>query len=626
MKPHSARLAAATALLLTLGVAPAVAGTATTTSAELHQAGGTRTPLPGRVLPRELRGQGAVDALGSQLSAVARFNGLTARRLRTILTTDKTAWISAEGQMFYRDEMPTSALAAGSTSLSAAYPTSQTFALHSRPGASRQIYLDFNGLDLLNSAWSTMPKNPVKSGTYTGYDSDGKVGTFGATEHAWIQEVWREVAEIYAPFDVDVTTADGGAGARTKSTPSDPTYGTQVVFTNSASAVNQACGGTCLGIAFLGTFGEVDPAGMFQPAFVFTTKTMTPMIAAQGAAHEAGHTLGLNHDGSTNGTTVQPYYAGTPAWGPIMGSASFRAVSQFSKGEYAGANNTEDDFALIQAQGLPLRPDDHVNTAGSTTGTADDLGTKTSYAVNGVISSRTDTDVVAVRLECATAMTVRATGIGPQAAVDLRLDVLNSAGATVTTNSPVSSYTGTGSKIVSTGMSASVTVPGAIGTYYLRVDGVGNGNPRGPGWSDYGSLGQYKLTANGCVDGVTSPPVSPPPATSPTNQSPAAVTRPGPPRIGTASPGAKGKQVTATVRWYAPTRTGGAPITKYRVVAKRLDARGRVVRSYASGDRGPTVRKVSVRLPKARYRFVVVAWNRVGASTYSALSNAVAAR
>ena len=50
-----------------------------------------------------------------------------------------------------------------------------------------------------------------------------------------------------------------------------------------------------------------------------------------------------------------------------MGSATFRAVSQFSKGEYAGANNTEDDFAVIQAHGLPLRADDH----GNTTATAD---------------------------------------------------------------------------------------------------------------------------------------------------------------------------------------------------------------------------------------------------------------
>ena len=93
------------------------------------------------------------------------------------------------------------------------------------------------------------------------------------------------------------------------------------------------------------------------------------MIVAQAASHEAGHTLGLHHDG----TQTAPYYAGTSAWGPIMGSSRNRAVSQFSQGEYAGANNTQDDFAVIQANGLPLRADDH----GSSTSTATQLGART---------------------------------------------------------------------------------------------------------------------------------------------------------------------------------------------------------------------------------------------------------
>ena len=38
-----------------------------------------------------------------------------------------------------------------------------------------------------------------------------------------------------------------------------------------------------------------------------------------------------------------------------------------------------------------------------------------------------------------------------------------------------------------------------------RVDGVGNGSPSGSGWSDYGSLGQYRLTSTGCEDVPTLP-------------------------------------------------------------------------------------------------------------------------
>ena len=549
-------------------------------------------------------------------------NGLTPARLEQVLRTDTTAWISETGQMFYRDEMPTGEEASGSgtgAALAAAYPTSQTFSLHSRPGASKQIYLDFNGVDLVNAAWSTMPKNPIQAGTYTGYDSDGNVNAYGAAEHAWIQDVWRQVAEIYAPFDVDVTTADGGAGARTKSTPGDTTYGTQVVFTNSASAVQQACASQCLGIAFVGTFGDLDPAGALQPAFVFTSTTMSPIIAAQGAAHEAGHTLGLTHDGTTDGTNTQAYYAGNRLWGPVMGSATFRGISQFSKGEYANANNTEDDFSVIQAQGLPLRVDDH----GSSATAADQLGAKASYAVSGVISTRTDSDVFAIDVQCPTDLTVTAQGIGPQAAVDLRLDVLNGSGATVTSNAPASTYAGTGSKLVVSGMNATAKVSGAIGRYYLRVDGVGVGDPRTTGYSDYGSVGQYKLTANGCVARASDPP----PTGGGTQEPPPVVTRPSAPRIGTASSGADGGTISAVARWYAPTSNGGAPITKYRVLARRLDANGHTVVTYTSAFQGPSVRKLSMTLPKkARYKFQVVAWNRIGASTYSAISNVVNAR
>ena len=120
-------------------------------------------------------------------------------------------------------------------------------------------------------------------------------------------------------------------------------------------------------------------------------------------------------------------------------------------------------------------------------------------------------------------------------------------------------------------MNASVTVPGAIGTYYLRVDGVGNGDPKKTGWSDYGSLGQYRLTAKGCAT-----------KTLAVQRRRRSVSRPSSPRIGKATAGAKGGASTAVVRWLAPTSNGGAAVTKYRVLARRLNAQGRVVRSYGS--------------------------------------------
>ena len=632
MPSHSWRAAVlATALLTTLGAAPALADSAARTPAR-----GDRTAPPAarsapsddepeRVLPDQMRGRSAVKALGNRIKRVAASNGLTAPELEELLTEDHTVWLSTAGKVYYREDAPEEASGgeSGVTALAAltpAYPTNQTFALHSNAGAARTIFLDFNGATIQGTKWNTSNGGSIVDGSHIGWDSDGSPSTFNSSEHGWIQEVWREVAEAYAPMNVDVTTQDPGQAAWTRTSSSDTTYGTRVVVTSSRTAKTQACGG-CLGVAWVGTFDDVDRNAVYQPAWVFADNPQfAPMIVAQAASHEVGHTLGLHHDG----LGVETYFAGTSAWGPIMGSSRTRAVSQWSRGEYAGANQTEDDFAVMQANGLPYRIDDH----GSSTGSADQLGTRTSYDVRGIIGSRTDNDVFAINLPCTTDLTVSANGIGPQTTLDLSLTVLDGAGRSVATNSPASTFSG--SPPVSSGMNASVSVPGATGTYYLRLDGVGNGSAAAAGWSDYGSLGQFRLVATGCPD-LTQPPTptptpTPTPKPAPTTTSPQPATRPSAPVIRVASSGARRGPVTAVARWSAPTRTGGASITKYRVRALRLNRKNQVVRAYGSSYLGASTRALTMRLPKARYVFSVMAWNRVGASTWSRSSGIVRAR
>ncbi len=478
--------------------------------------------VPTPVLPRKMRGGAAADALGGRLTSVAARNDLSAPRLKRLLTEDKTAWLSREGQLFYQEEVPAALGGAGSgTPPKASYAASETFALHSRPGATRKIFLDFDGAEVSNTGWN-VGGNAIGNGSHIGWNGDGSADSFSPAEHDWIQEVWRQVAETYAPFDVDVTTQDPGPDGWTRSSYSDTTYGTRVVITSSATAPAQACAGACLGVAWVGTFDAVDPNRYYQPAWVFATSpSLRPMIVAQAASHEAGHTLGLHHDG----TQTAPYYAGTTAWGPIMGSSSTRAVSQFSQGEYVGANNTEDDFAVIQANGLSMRADDH----GNSTSTATRLGARTAYDVSGVISTRTDTDTIAIDVDCPTDVVVAAKGIGYQTSLNLALTVLDGAGNTVATSSPASGYAGW--PPVSTGMDAQVTLRAAKGTYYLRLDGVGQGAPATTVWSDYGSLGQWRLTANGCASAQSPPtdaPVDPPvpPPSTPTT-APPVLKRPG---------------------------------------------------------------------------------------------------
>ena len=61
------------------------------------------------------------------------------------------------------------------------------------------------------------------------------------------------------------------------------------------------------------------------------------------SSHEVGHTVGLSHDGNSSTS----YYSGHGNWAPIMGSGYNRNVTQWSKGEYANANQLQNDLTII---------------------------------------------------------------------------------------------------------------------------------------------------------------------------------------------------------------------------------------------------------------------------------------
>src|SRR5688572_19599226 len=63
--------------------------------------------------------------------------------------------------------------------------------LHSLPGAYAVLYLDFDGHN--EGEWSDI--------------QSAQVDMFGGTP-AEMQEIWARVAEDFAPFNIDVTTAD----------------------------------------------------------------------------------------------------------------------------------------------------------------------------------------------------------------------------------------------------------------------------------------------------------------------------------------------------------------------------------------------------------------------------------
>ena len=561
-------------------------------------------------------GAAVLAALADRLPQAAAVNRMSPAKLAGILERDPSAWIGEDGQMFYVEEAEAPEAAAGNVAgaATATYPESQTFALHSLPGSTHTIYLDFDGATVSNTWWNG-GSGGMPARFYTGFTLDGDSSTFTSAERAYIQQVWRIVAEKYAPFDVDVTTQDPGPAGYNRSGPPDTTYGDHVMITDDSGAVSSACGGSCSGVALVDTFDDSsDSNGYLEPAWVFSSMTSgSPVLTAHTVAHEVGHTFGLNHDGDA----THEYFSGHGNWFPIMGSG-VKGVGQFSKGEYAGANNTQDDLAIIAANGAPLRVDDHGDQ--TTRATAVTTGSVT----DGVITTSADGDVFAVNHDCSTRLTARVTGVGAGASLDASLTVTDQTGKVVGSADPASGQTNSWPALP-TGMEAQVTVAAGVGTYYVRVGGVGSGDPVNTGYSGYGSVGQYVLAISNC-DGTM--PVVTTPAT-PTSVSTTTTTSgtggPGAPKIGRAGPGQRGGAATATARWSAPANRGHA-VTGYRVLAERLSNSGRVEKVFTTKLLSPRSRSASLRLTKGSYRFRVVAYDPTGASPESAPSRTVRAR
>ena len=359
---------------------------------------------------------------------------------------------------------------------------STAFSLHSRPGSRRVIYLDFDGQTITGTGW-----NGNTGGTCYAdpYDSDGKP-TFSDDERTAIAGTWARVAEDYASMDVDVTTADPGVDAINRSSGLDSRYGTRVVVTysrslcpNGKTLYASVCGGGCGGVSYVGVFDQTPNHDYYQPALVFQNGVgFDQKLIAEAASHEVGHTGGLSHDGNA----TSPYDWGHGSWAPIMGAAYYEPITQWSKGEYAGANQTQDDFAVMQSNGLLPVADDYPERSPAPLAPG--------VPRTGIISSRSDVDTFAITIATATTVTVTATPAAVSPDLDISL-TLSKGKETIAYADPPSAYVSTD---VASGLDASITTTLSPGTYTARVDGVGAGNPLDTGYSDYASVGAYTVT------------------------------------------------------------------------------------------------------------------------------------
>jgi hypothetical protein len=427
-----------------------------------------------------LRKQQAINKLGNRLAAVAAEHGKTPSQLRRMFLEDETLHIDKNERLLYiekaPDEAEVAAAQAESAPQAAPYPYSETFALHSRPNSTRKIYLDFNGHTISSTnAWSYY----LSGGVAAPYDLDGAPNSFSPAEQDVIQNIWQRMSEDYAPFDVDVTTQDPGAAF----------YGSRAVMTPT-----NFMGSGVGGVAYVGAFiyGE-----NYQPAWIFTAGWgSNDKGIAEAASHEVGHNLGLHHDA----TSTQSYYGGHGVWAPIMGVGYNKNVSQWSKGEYPGADNNEDDLAIMQEY-TPLIADDY----GNTTDTANVLS-GTSINVSGLITTRTDADVFKFTTGAGN-VSINVSPAPRGANLDIKAEILDSAGNVIATSDPSSFSL---ANTFPAGMSAGFNQTLSAGTYYLRIDGAGSASDdSSAGYSDYASIGQYNVTGTlGSTGGSSQPPVA----------------------------------------------------------------------------------------------------------------------
>lgn len=326
--------------------------------------------------------------------------------------------------------------------------------LNSLPGAVAVAYLDMDGQVVSGTQWAN-------GGTIT---AKGISTTF---TQAQMTEIWRRTVEDYSPFQINVTTEEAvylatPANRRIRCiiTPDNEWYG--------------AAGG----VAYISSFTWTGDT----PCWVFSDQLAnSPRYIAEACAHEIGHTLGLRHDGRVSPS--EAYYAGhgsgETGWAPIMGVGYYQLLVQWSKGEYLSANNTEDDLAIITSQnGFTYRVDLQPSTpAGAPPLTVNG----TSVSASGILETRDDADTFAFTTQGGT-VSLATSGDATSQDLDLLIEILDAAGTVLASANP------------DTLTDASISASLAAGTYYVRVSGVGRGDPLADGYTDYGSLGQYTIS------------------------------------------------------------------------------------------------------------------------------------
>jgi Viral BACON domain/Metallo-peptidase family M12B Reprolysin-like len=384
------------------------------------------------------------------------------------------------------------------------FPDSLKF--HSRPGLTKRIYINFVGRTVTGTAWNTSLGRTNIVALPFSKDSDRT--TFNDEEQQMVKRIWQRMAEDFAPFDVDVTTE--------APITINNTTAIVLITRNTDANGDPNPSSTAGGVAYVNVFGRSDFISTYSPAWVYHDNlSNVESYIAEAASHEIGHNLGLTHDGTSTLGYYGGHFSGSSSlsdpisWGPLMGTGYDRNVSQWSKGEYPDANNTQDDLATIAGK-IGYRTDDHGDTAGTarplivsggttiSSTTPENDPTNSSTANKGVIERNTDVDVFSFSTGTGNIQINVNPWIQPASYrggnLDLLLELYNQGGILIATSNPATATTASITTSIST-----------AGTYYLHLKDSAAGNPLispPTGYTAYGSQGQYFISGTVVDPGV----------------------------------------------------------------------------------------------------------------------------